>query len=90
MKGPWGEKGSFMVVWQAVNLLLLSYSGDVQTCGFLNISAENLIDNVYNFVDIWENSTHSIIFRTYHYIKANAVNVNLLNVVAVAGPGLTQ
>jgi len=35
---------------------LLSYRGDVQTCGFLDISAGNLIDNGYNFADIWENS----------------------------------
>jgi radical SAM protein with 4Fe4S-binding SPASM domain len=35
----------------------ISYRGDVQTCGFLNISAGNLIDNGYNFADIWENST---------------------------------
>ena len=35
----------------------ISYRGDVQTCGFLNISTGNLIDNGYNFADIWENST---------------------------------
>ena len=35
----------------------ISYRGDVQTCGFLDISAGNLIDNGYNFADIWENST---------------------------------
>jgi len=35
----------------------ISYRGDVQTCGFLNISAGNLIDNGYDFADIWENST---------------------------------
>ena len=34
----------------------ISYRGDVQTCGFLDISAGNLIDNGYNFADIWENS----------------------------------
>jgi MoaA/NifB/PqqE/SkfB family radical SAM enzyme len=35
----------------------ISYHGDVQTCGFLNISAGNLIDNGYNFADTWQNST---------------------------------
>jgi radical SAM protein with 4Fe4S-binding SPASM domain len=35
----------------------ISYKGDVQTCGFLDISAENLINNGYNFADIWENSS---------------------------------
>ena len=34
----------------------ISYHGDVQTCGFLDISAGNLIDNGYNFENIWENS----------------------------------
>lgn len=34
----------------------ISYRGDVQTCGFLDISAGNLIDNGYDFADIWENS----------------------------------
>ncbi|MBN1972042.1 MAG: radical SAM protein [Sedimentisphaerales bacterium] len=35
----------------------ISYKGDVQTCGFLNLSAGNLINNDFNFADIWENST---------------------------------
>ena len=35
----------------------ISYRDDAQTCGFLNISAGNLIDNGYNFGDTWENST---------------------------------
>ena len=34
----------------------ISYRGDIQTCGFLNISAGNLLDNGYNFEEIWENS----------------------------------
>jgi radical SAM protein with 4Fe4S-binding SPASM domain len=31
----------------------ISYRGDVQTCGFLDISAGNLIDNGFNFEKIW-------------------------------------
>ncbi len=31
----------------------ISYCGDVQTCGFLNISAGNLIENNYDFGEIW-------------------------------------
>jgi radical SAM protein with 4Fe4S-binding SPASM domain len=31
----------------------ISYSGDVQTCGFLNISAGNLIENGFDFGKIW-------------------------------------
>jgi len=34
----------------------ISYQGDVQTCGFLDIPAGNLVDSDYNFEDIWENS----------------------------------
>ena len=34
----------------------ISYRGDVQTCGFLNIPAGNLIDRGYDFEEIWENS----------------------------------
>ncbi|MHC4173412.1 MAG: radical SAM protein [Planctomycetota bacterium] len=31
----------------------ISYRGDVQTCGFLDISAGNLIENGFNFKKIW-------------------------------------
>ena len=31
----------------------ISYCGDVQTCGFLDISAGNLVENGYNFKKIW-------------------------------------
>jgi len=31
----------------------ISFCGDVQTCGFLNISAGNLLDNNYDFGEIW-------------------------------------
>ncbi|MDD5134107.1 MAG: radical SAM protein [Phycisphaerae bacterium] len=34
----------------------INYRGDVQTCGFLNISAGNLVDNGYDFEEIWGNS----------------------------------
>ncbi|HUW18649.1 MAG TPA: radical SAM protein [Sedimentisphaerales bacterium] len=34
----------------------ISYRGDVQACGFLNISAGNLIKNRYDFGRIWEGS----------------------------------
>ena len=32
----------------------ISYRGDVQTCGFLNVSAGNLIENDYDFKAIWQ------------------------------------
>ena len=34
----------------------ISYRGDVQTCGFLNLSAGNLIENDYDFKTIWRES----------------------------------
>lgn len=34
----------------------ISYKGDVQTCGFLEISAGNLLENGYNLVSIWHDS----------------------------------
>lgn len=34
----------------------ISYRGDVQTCGFLDISAGNLVKNRYNFGKIWTKS----------------------------------
>jgi radical SAM protein with 4Fe4S-binding SPASM domain len=34
----------------------ISYRGDVQTCGFLDISAGNLVENGYNFKKIWRES----------------------------------
>jgi radical SAM protein with 4Fe4S-binding SPASM domain len=34
----------------------ISYRGDVQTCGFLDVSAGNLIENGYDFEKIWTES----------------------------------
>ncbi len=34
----------------------ISYRGHVQTCGFLELSAGNLLDHNYNFEDLWKNS----------------------------------
>jgi radical SAM protein with 4Fe4S-binding SPASM domain len=34
----------------------ISYRGDVQTCGFLDVPAGNLIENNFNFKKIWEES----------------------------------
>jgi radical SAM protein with 4Fe4S-binding SPASM domain len=34
----------------------ISYRGDVQTCGFLDVPAGNLIENNFNFGEIWEES----------------------------------
>jgi radical SAM protein with 4Fe4S-binding SPASM domain len=34
----------------------ISYRGDVQTCGFLDISAGNLVENGFDFAAIWRDS----------------------------------
>jgi len=34
----------------------ISYKGDIQTCGFLDISAGNLVENGYDFGKIWTQS----------------------------------
>lgn len=35
----------------------ISHRGDVQTCGFLDISAGNLVENGYDFAAIWDRSS---------------------------------
>ena len=40
----------------ATEFAFISAKGDVQTCGFLNISAGNLVQNNFDFADIWQNS----------------------------------
>jgi radical SAM protein with 4Fe4S-binding SPASM domain len=45
----------------------ISYKGDVQMCGFLQISAGNLVEHNYNFADIWENAS---LFKDIRRLKA--------------------
>ena len=40
----------------ATDFAFISTRGDVQTCGFLEISAGNLVENNFDFADIWLNS----------------------------------
>jgi len=40
----------------ATEFAFISARGDVQTCGFLDISAGNLVENGFDFADIWLNS----------------------------------
>ncbi len=35
----------------------ISYRGDVQTCGFLDLSAGNLVESGYDFAKVWDGST---------------------------------
>lgn len=49
----------------------ISYRGDVQTCGFLNISAGNLIENNFNFAEIWLQSDFLNKIRNRKAYKGN-------------------
>ncbi len=40
----------------ATDFAFISFAGDVQTCGFLDISAGNLLENNFDFRKIWETS----------------------------------
>ena len=40
----------------ATDFAFIGAGGDVQTCGFLEISAGNLVENNFDFADIWLNS----------------------------------
>ena len=49
----------------------ISYRGDVQTCGFLNISAGNLIENDFNFGRVWLGSEFLKEIRNPSVYKGN-------------------
>jgi radical SAM protein with 4Fe4S-binding SPASM domain len=49
----------------------ISYKGDVQTCGFLNISAGNLIENNFDFAQIWQGSQFLKEIRNLSAYKGN-------------------
>ncbi|MHC4458088.1 MAG: SPASM domain-containing protein, partial [Planctomycetota bacterium] len=49
----------------------ISYRGDVQTCGFLDISAGNLVENNFNFAEIWLQSNFLNKIRNYKAYKGN-------------------
>jgi radical SAM protein with 4Fe4S-binding SPASM domain len=52
----------------------ISYRGDVQTCGFLNVPAGNLVDNGYDFENIWENSEMLKKIRDFSVYKGKCGN----------------
>ena len=49
----------------------ISYRGDVQICGFLDIPAGNLIENNFDFGEIWERSEFSEKIRNVSNYKGN-------------------
>jgi len=58
----------------------VSYCGDVQTCGFLDISAGNLVENNFDFADIWLNSEFLNQIRRTSGYKANCGRCEFVNV----------
>jgi AdoMet-dependent heme synthase len=49
----------------------ISYRGDVQTCGFLDVPAGNLVDNNFDFKKIWEESEFLKEIRNVSDYKGN-------------------
>ena len=53
----------------ATDFAFISYQGDVQTCGFLEISAGNLVDNGFDFGAIWTQSKFLNALRDHSQYK---------------------
>jgi len=49
----------------------ISHRGDVQTCGFLDVSAGNLVDNDFDFAAIWRDSQFLKQIRTVSDYKSD-------------------
>ena len=49
----------------------ISHKGNIQTCGFLEISAGNLISNGYDFAQIWEKSELFCNIRNHNNYKGS-------------------
>jgi len=60
----------------------ISYRGDVQTCGFLNISAGNLIENDFDFAGIWQGSQF---LKEVRNLSAYRGNCGICEYVGVCG-----
>jgi len=60
----------------------ISYRGDVQTCGFLDISAGNLIENGFDFKKIWLNSDF---LKKVRDISAYKGNCGICDFVGLCG-----
>jgi radical SAM protein with 4Fe4S-binding SPASM domain len=60
----------------------ISYRGDVQTCGFLNVSAGNLVENGFNFEKIW---VESQFLKEIRNLSAYKGNCGICEYVGVCG-----
>ncbi|MBN1815967.1 MAG: radical SAM protein [Sedimentisphaerales bacterium] len=53
----------------ATEFAFISHTGQVQTCGFLNVSAGSLVDNGYDFKEIWLHSEYLNSLRDHNLYK---------------------
>ena len=60
----------------------ISYRGDVQTCGFLDISAGNLVENSFDFGKIW---VESQLLKEIRNLSAYKGNCGICEYVGVCG-----
>ncbi len=60
----------------------ISYRGDVQTCGFLDISAGNLVENGFDFGKIW---VESQFLKEIRNLSAYRGNCGVCEYVGVCG-----
>jgi radical SAM protein with 4Fe4S-binding SPASM domain len=60
----------------------ISYRGDVQTCGFLDVPAGNLIENNFNFKKIWEESE---LLRKIRNVSDYKGNCGICEYVGICG-----
>lgn len=60
----------------------ISCDGDVQMCGFLPLSAGNLIENAYDFAGIWR---HSPLLKQIRDVKSYKGNCGLCEYAALCG-----
>lgn len=64
----------------ATAFAFISHRGDVQTCGFLEIAAGNLLDNKFNFGGIWEHSELLNNLRDHSLYKGSCGSCGYLQV----------
>jgi radical SAM protein with 4Fe4S-binding SPASM domain len=64
----------------AEGFAFISYKGDVQTCGFLEISAGNLLENGYNLAQIWKDSPLLSSIRNMSAYQGSCGGCEFLNV----------
>ena len=60
----------------------ISYKGDVQTCGFLDISAGNLVESGFDFAQIWQGSQF---LKEIRNLSSYSGNCGICEYVGVCG-----